>query len=321
MKTAVVPLTLAVYVGLPLALIAWAGLGRVPNRVYWVARTSAIVGLFAFLWQASGWHFVSIYTRYLYGILLLVAVGWSARHLPAAPWWPDRLLWYGSISAILTLVAGLAAYLAVILASGAELPDDADPVDLEFPLRQDTFWIASGGSAPGGNRHLRVKDNPDLRHYRGQAYALDIVALNSIGTHASGLYPSDPEAYAIWNATVYAPCDGTVVRTEDSRPDLNPPESDSDNPPGNFVFLRCGDYDILLAHLRHGSVRVDPGASVERGTPLGTIGNSGNTSEPHLHIHAQRPAADDEPFLSGEPVPITFDGRFLPHATTVDRTD
>ena len=40
----------------------------------------------------------------------------------------------------------------------------------------------------------------------------------------------------------------------------------------------------------------------------GTV--AGNTSEPHLHIHAQRPAESGD-FLSGEPLPITLNGRFL----------
>ena len=43
---------------------------------------------------------------------------------------------------------------------------------------------------------------------------------------------------------------------------------------------------------------------------IGQVGNSGNTSEPHLHIHAQRPAENDA-FLSGEPLPIRLNGRFL----------
>jgi hypothetical protein len=40
------------------------------------------------------------------------------------------------------------------------------------------------------------------------------------------------------------------------------------------------------------------------------VGNSGNTGEPHLHIHAQRPGPPGAPW-SGDPLPIRFDGRFL----------
>lgn len=43
---------------------------------------------------------------------------------------------------------------------------------------------------------------------------------------------------------------------------------------------------------------------------MGLVGNSGNTGEPHLHIHAQRPGSAIAP-LSGEPVPVRFGGRYL----------
>lgn len=46
------------------------------------------------------------------------------------------------------------------------------------------------------------------------------------------------------------------------------------------------------------------------GTPLGQVGNSGGSSEPHLHVHAQRPGMADAP-LSGAPIPSLIEGRFL----------
>ena len=49
---------------------------------------------------------------------------------------------------------------------------------------------------------------------------------------------------------------------------------------------------------------------MEPGHVLGRVGNSGNTGEPHLHVHAQRPGSTIAP-LSGEPVPIRLGGRYL----------
>ena len=51
-----------------------------------------------------------------------------------------------------------------------------------------------------------------------------------------------------------------------------------------------------------GSVAVDGGSVINQGVPIGEVGNSGNTSEPHLHIHA---------IQNGSGIPITFNGRFL----------
>jgi murein DD-endopeptidase MepM/ murein hydrolase activator NlpD len=49
---------------------------------------------------------------------------------------------------------------------------------------------------------------------------------------------------------------------------------------------------------------------VQVGDMLGQVGNSGNTSQPHLHLHAERGGAADQ-ILTGEGVPIEFEGRFL----------
>jgi murein DD-endopeptidase MepM/ murein hydrolase activator NlpD len=60
------------------------------------------------------------------------------------------------------------------------------------------------------------------------------------------------------------------------------------NPAGNHVVLDHGNGEFsLLAHLQKGSLRVKAGDTVKAGQPLGLCGNSGNTSEPHLHIHLQ----------------------------------
>ena len=58
-----------------------------------------------------------------------------------------------------------------------------------------------------------------------------------------------------------------------------------------------------------GSVRVRAGANVGVGDWLGSVGNSGNTGEPHLHVHAQR-QGPVEAALGGDPRPIQFNGRF-----------
>jgi murein DD-endopeptidase MepM/ murein hydrolase activator NlpD len=84
---------------------------------------------------------------------------------------------------------------------------------------------------------------------------------------------------------------------------------DREHMAGNYVLLNCGASWILLGHLRKGSVRVEAGDSVETGDWVGQVGNTGNTGEPHLHIHAQRPGTTEAP-LSGEPLPIRFGNRY-----------
>ncbi len=97
------------------------------------------------------------------------------------------------------------------------------------------------------------------------------------------------------------------------------PLVDEGYPAGNHVLLRCDRIDILLGHFRQGSVRVMTGDSVTVGQQIGEVGNSVETGEPHLHIHAQLPGSPEQPF-SGAPVPIRFQGRFLVRNDIVDMT-
>ena len=79
---------------------------------------------------------------------------------------------------------------------------------------------------------------------------------------------------------------------------------------GNYVAINCGDFFVILAHLRQGSIAVATGDKVRTGAFLGQMGNSGNTSEPHLHLHAQRGLPAEAP-LAGEPLWLTINNRFL----------
>jgi murein DD-endopeptidase MepM/ murein hydrolase activator NlpD len=57
---------------------------------------------------------------------------------------------------------------------------------------------------------------------------------------------------------------------------------------GNAVLIQHGPQEVsVLAHLKNGSVRVAAGDKVKRGQIVGLCGNSGNSSEPHLHFHLQ----------------------------------
>lgn len=129
--------------------------------------------------------------------------------------------------------------------------------------------------------------------------------------------PASPAAYLTYGAPVYSLCKGNVEDVEQGRPDLPVPLHDREHLEGNFVRLRCGPTVVLLAHFARRGVRVARGQKVSRETLLGYVGNSGNTDEPHLHIHAQRPGSDSAP-LSGGPLFVTFEGRFLARNMVVD---
>ena len=190
-------------------------------------------------------------------------------------------------------------------------------VKLAFPQESGVYRVVNGGSDIKTNAHLMTLDTsiPRFRAWRGQSYGVDIVKLNMLGLRARGVLPADPKAYRIYGARVLAPCPGQVVLALDGLPDMQVPEVDRAHLAGNHVMLRCADpntnsnADVLLGHLRPGSVQVRAGATVAVGDWLGSVGNSGNTGEPHLHVHAQRPGPAGAP-LGGDPLPVVFDGRF-----------
>jgi hypothetical protein len=112
---------------------------------------------------------------------------------------------------------------------------------------------------------------------------------------------------------VLAPVDGVVVHMEDGHPDKPARrwiQRDIENPAGNYVSLRVDGREnafVILAHLEMGSIGVWPGQTVRVGDPIGLCGNSGNTTRPHLHVHAQ-PAERTAPGLIWG-IPIVFGGR------------
>ncbi len=205
---------------------------------------------------------------------------------------------------------GLGIFAAVVFShalKGHELP--VGTIELKQPLGPGTYLVANGGSTEAVNAHFLTLHPTTARQkaYHGQSFAVDLVKIDSLGFRASGWRPGSPTAYGIFGETVLAPCDGKVIAAVDDMPDMPVPEPDTTRLEGNHVYLACGDYGVLLAHLQSGTVAVNTGDSVSAGQSIGNVGNSGQTFEPHLHIHAQRLSTDGY-YLSGKPLPITLDG-------------
>ena len=210
----------------------------------------------------------------------------------------------------LLLIGTSGWYGSLALLGGA--PPPIEVVDIPNPLGPGRYIVAHGGSHPLINGHMMTLD-PEIerfRNWRGQSYALDLVAVDRFGLHSDGWQPEDPARYTILGKRVHTPCAGEVIGVENARPDMRVPEVDRINLLGNHVLLRCGAVVLLLAHLRQGSVEVKLGQRVEPGVLLGEVGNSGNSSEPHLHLHAQRPSGRTAP-IAGEPLALRIEGRYL----------
>jgi hypothetical protein len=128
-----------------------------------------------------------------------------------------------------------------------------------------------------------------------------------------------PSRFVAFGRPLSAPGDGSVVTAHDGSPDHVARRSQLALLPyafgqrsrlraglleitGNFVILDLGGVFAAMVHLRRGSVRVRPGDTVTEGTVLAECGNSGNSTQPHLHIQLM---STPDP-LSAAPVPMAF---------------
>ena len=116
--------------------------------------------------------------------------------------------------------------------------------------------------------------------------------------------------YGVWDREVLSPIAGNVIEAYDEESDITPGTENIISMEGNHVYLRIdstGTY-LLLNHLKKDSITVKVGDHVNAGDVLGRVGNSGSTSEPHLHIHHQRqdPTRTLYPILA-EGLPLYFE--------------
>jgi hypothetical protein len=162
---------------------------------------------------------------------------------------------------------------------------------LRLPFEGDwhVFW---GGRSLEENYHAAYPD---------QRFAYDIVIMKGGSTHTGN--GQQNEAYFCFGKPIVAPGDGRVHAAENDVKDNKPGEMNPAEAMGNHVIIEHGNGEFsFLAHFKQGSVRVKPGDKVRAGDLLGHCGNSGNTSEPHIHYHLQ----NTREFNAGEGLPAQF---------------
>lgn len=295
---------------LPLALIAWIAFAPQRSVIgFWTQAMSTGLGLIAL--SLGGILLVPPYwAPWAAGMLLFAAVVIVLRRRPTVTVRPRGVAAWIVLTCFVAfaLVAADQIRLAYL---GARIPPGG-AINLASPLGAGRYLIVNGGATTVVNAHADALDQsiPAHKKYFGTGYGVDLVAIDGLGLRADGVMPADPRRYRIFGTPVMSPCAGNVIVAVDGLPDMRVPELDESHLAGNHVILRCGTMDILLAHFRRGSVRVRTGGQVDIGTPIAEVGNSGSTSEPHLHIHAQRPGTAAAPF-SGQPIALRIEGRFL----------
>lgn len=170
-------------------------------------------------------------------------------------------------------------------------------VDLMFPFQGR--WLVQNSPAD------RVPSHGTTAF--ATSYAIDFVPVDETGRSAqmsvrSLVLPEAPERFAGFGRPVLAPVDGVVVGAHDAEGDhaayrglrsigyaLTQGRRAAAGwvaLAGNHVLLEQDGVVVALCHLKRGSVRVRQGDRVLAGDVVGRCGNSGNSTEPHLHVQA-----------------------------------
>ena len=137
------------------------------------------------------------------------------------------------------------------------------------------FW---GGDTRELNRHHDVPN---------QKFAFDFLIADSSGKTYTG-EGNKNEDYFAFGQEIRSPADGIATDVITGVRDNVPGSMNPYSTLGNAVLIKHREHEVsVLAHFKQGSIRIEPGDKVKKGQVLGLCGNSGNSSEPHLHYHLQ----------------------------------
>jgi murein DD-endopeptidase MepM/ murein hydrolase activator NlpD len=215
--------------------------------------------------------------------------------------------------------------------------DTRPPIRIASPL-YGSGWINSNGCCEDPTSEHRSLLLPVDGSYRtAEMFAIDWSReINGSFFTGDGTKLSD---YVCYGAPIRAVANGTVVTAINSRPEV-PPDLAGGNPTvlgpedfsGNSVVERIapGQYAAYV-HMQTGSVRVKVGQRLRTGQVIGLLGNSGNSTGPHLHLGIQDSPSilesDSLPFevgsftvqgtggLGSQPGTVTVTGK--PHRATL----
>ena len=189
---------------------------------------------------------------------------------------------------------------------GTTTPVERAAVSISPAVRGE--WAAFNGPS-NASGHRRLVLALDGHTASGQRFAIDFLQVDSLGSsRRPGTEASKNSNYYAYGTELLAVADGVVAATKDSIPENVPGgravKIDLITVGGNFVGIDIGGGKYALyAHVQPGSLRVKVGDRVKRGQVIALLGNSGNSTEPHVHFQI----ADGPSFLAAEGLPYAAD--------------
>ena len=172
------------------------------------------------------------------------------------------------------------------------------------PPFEGEWLVLQGGRSPLQNHHLVAYN---------QRFALDLVRLDN-GHIFTDTDDTGNAGVHSWEQPLLSPADGKIVVARDEMEDADGANlvTDAADAAGNVIVIELDTgLFVVLAHLRHGTFRVSEGDRVRKGDPLALVGNSGNTTMPHLHLQVQTHVDLWNPDNRSVPFAFEPDGRVL----------
>jgi hypothetical protein len=179
------------------------------------------------------------------------------------------------------------------------------------PLKGSNWFAGNGPSNTSAHRRALI---PVGGHARiAQRFAIDWVQVGDDKNTFSG-DESKNASYHAYGQQALAVAAGTVVEVKDGIAENVPHQAPAvpitlDTVAGNHVVLDLGGGAFAMyAHFQPGSIKVKVGDKVKLGQVIGLVGNSGNSTEPHLHFQIMDAGSP----LDAEGIPYAF-GKLTAH--------
>lgn len=239
------------------------------------------------------WDLLSVFSKYLLILIILFNLIWviiKEKYLISIEKYYLRYLRY---VLLLTFVL-----LDILVIFGCFISQYDNAADFSSPLRHGNYYVVQGGRPPILNLH----------HYKNNVkdkYSVDLVKLNKFGFSIKKYPVNKATDFNIYNDTIYSPCGGMVT---DIRQEIDcnfklikPVFNDNGRRINNIIVIQYNDFDVILAHIKKGSIHLDIGQTISQNDYVGLVSNAG-AIEPHLHIQVLK---------NGKSVPFKVDGKFL----------
>jgi murein DD-endopeptidase MepM/ murein hydrolase activator NlpD len=205
----------------------------------------------------------------------------------------------GAVSDIIVTVRDDGKVVGLLIRDQVAPIDSFDRYETKSRLRPPFrgTWTAHNAARADKNPHFAIPS---------QRFAVDwVMEEKGKSYRTDGKTNAD---FLCYGQDALAPADGTVAVVVDGIPENTPGLKDAYFIPGNHVVLDLGQGEFaMFMHLVPGSITVKVGQKVRTGEPIGKVGNSGNSSEPHLHFQL----ADKPRFTDASSLPAKFTGALL----------